>query len=142
MVLSSIMKQTCTERGCKVYLSPHVLTEPYIANALSQNRIKLCHAILNNCVTPIVRSAIMKHTCTLAFTRYSFRSRPLYKNQHYIWKKIPMCWHPSPPLHRLHYCAIQCFPPITLCCNTCHTILAMTISCKGQHAWNADARYI
>jgi len=42
----------------------------------------------------------------LAFTRYSFSSRPLYKNQYYYSQIPPWFGHPTRPLHRPHYCAI------------------------------------
>jgi len=69
----------------------------------------------------------------LAFARDSFSSRPLYKNQCYYSQTPTSCGSPLPPHHRLHCCAIQCFPPTILNCNTCHTILRMAISCEGQH---------
>jgi len=68
----------------------------------------------------------------LAFTSYSFSSRPLYENQYYYSQAPPLFGHPTPPLHPPHYCTKQCSPPTILYCNACHTILVMAISCKGQ----------
>jgi len=69
---------------------------------------------------------------SLTFTRHSFSSRPLYKNQYYDLQTPPSFGHPSRPPHRPRYCAIQCVPPTIFYCNACHTILVMAISCKGQ----------
>jgi len=66
----------------------------------------------------------------LAFTRYCF-VRDLCPRVKTIICKHPPCLG-TPPHHRPHYCAIYCFLPTILYCNTCCTILAMTISCKGQ----------
>jgi len=68
----------------------------------------------------------------LAFTRYSFSSRPLYTKQYYYSRTPPLFGHPTLPLNCQHYCAIQCFPPTIIYCNTCNTRLVMAISCKGQ----------
>jgi len=65
----------------------------------------------------------------LAFTRYSFGSRPLYTNQYYHLQTAPLFGHTTPTRHCPHYCAIQCFPPTILYCNTCHTTLVTAISC-------------
>jgi len=70
----------------------------------------------------------------LTCTRYSLSSRPLYKNQYYYELTPPLFGHPTPSLLRPHYCAILYFLPTVLCCNTCHTIMVMAISCKGQAA--------
>jgi len=75
----------------------------------------------------------MNQLTVLAITRYLFSPRPLYKIQCYYSQTPSLFGHPNHPLHRLHYCAIQCRPPAILYCNTCHTILVMAISCKGQH---------
>jgi len=73
-------------------------------------------------------------TCTLRIGLYKIfvsfedfvqESIPLFAN-------TPLVWAPHPPLHRPHDCAIQCFPPTILYCNTCHTILVMAKSCKCQ----------
>jgi len=64
-------------------------------------------------------------------TRYSFCSRPLYRNQYYDLQTPPLFGH-SPPLHRPHYCAMLCFPLTILICNTCHTLLVMAVSCEGH----------
>jgi len=42
----------------------------------------------------------------LTFTRHSFGSRPLYKNQCYYSQTPPSRGHPTRPLHRPHRCAI------------------------------------
>ena len=65
-------------------------------------------------------------------TRYCFVSGLLSTNQYYSLRTLPLFRHPPPPCHRLHYCAVQCFPPTPRYCNIYHTILAMAISCKGQ----------
>jgi len=53
-------------------------------------------------------------------------------NQRYSLQTPPLFGHPTPPLHCTHYCAIYCFPSTPLHCNIYHTILLMTISCKGR----------
>jgi len=73
-----------------------------------------------------------RNRSALAFTGYSFSSRPLYKNRYYHSQTPLSGGHPTRLLHHPRYCAIQCFPPTILYCNTCHTLLAMAISCKGQ----------
>ena len=49
-----------------------------------------------------------------ALIRYSFSSRPLYKNQYYYVQTPPLFGHPTPLLHHPHYCAIQCVRPTIL----------------------------
>jgi len=82
--------------------------------------------------THTLASPLTKSTHRSAFTRYSFSSRPLYKIQYYYSQTLPSFGHPTRPRHRPRDCAIQCFPPTILYCNTCPTILATAISCKGQ----------
>ena len=55
-----------------------------------------------------------------------------YQNQYYYSQTLPLFGHPTPSLHRIHYCAIQCFPSTILYYSACHTILVVAISCKGQ----------
>jgi len=68
----------------------------------------------------------------VAFTRDSFSSRLLYKKSILLFTNTPLFGHPNHPLHHPHDCAIQCFPPTILYCNSCHAILVMAISCNGQ----------
>jgi len=69
----------------------------------------------------------------LAFTRYSFSLRPLYKNQYYYSQAPPLFGHNHSPPFTTHTIAQYSAPPPTILhCNTCHTILAMAISSKGQ----------
>jgi len=59
--------------------------------------------------------------------------RGLCTRSNTIIRNRPLCLGTAlPPLYRLHDCARHCCPPIILSSNTCHTILAMAISCKGQ----------
>ena len=67
-----------------------------------------------------------------AFTRDSFSSRPVYKNQYYYSQTPSLFGHPPPPLHHLHDCGIHRFPPTILHCNACHTVLVTAISFKDQ----------
>jgi len=66
----------------------------------------------------------------LAFTRYSFSLRHLYKNQYYYPQIPPLFGHPPPSSPTLLRNIVS--PPTILYCNTCHTILGMAILCKGQ----------
>jgi len=51
---------------------------------------------------------------------------------------VPLVGRPTSFLYRPHDCAIYCFPPTPLFCNTHHTILTMEISCKGQSVYRHD----
>jgi len=59
-------------------------------------------------------------------------ARDLVQESMLLFANTPFVWAPHPPLHRLHFCAIQRFPPTILHRNTCRTVLVMAISCKGQ----------
>jgi len=61
--------------------------------------------------------------------------RGLCTRSNTIIRNHPICLGtPHPPLYRLRYCARHCCSPTILFCNTCHTILALAISRKGQAA--------
>jgi len=78
----------------------------------------------------------------LAFTRDSFSSRPLCENQYYDSQTSPLCGHPTRPLHRPHYCGIQCFPLTLPYCNTCHTIFGLNRFEMKQYLVKAIYIYI
>jgi len=68
----------------------------------------------------------------LVFTRDSLSLWPVCRNQYYDLQTPLLFRHSTSPLHRLQCCAVQCFPPTICNNNTCHTILVMAISIKGQ----------
>jgi len=116
------------------------ISSPPIVTAASYGLVRTVAALLDVGTLPSARNsdgetalhAAIEQPEVLAFTRYSFSSRPLYTNQYYHLQTAPLFGHTTTTLHCPHYCAIQCFPPTILYCNTCHTTLVIAISCKGQ----------
>ena len=81
-------------------------------NTRTQNERGATTALLDvtgarlHCLCARCARAIRRDCYSLAVTRYSFSSRPLYENQYYYSQTPPLFGHPTPPLHRRHYCAI------------------------------------
>ena len=69
---------------------------------------------------------------TLAYTRYCLVSGPLCTDRYYSLRTHPLFRQPTPPRHRPHYCAIQCFPPNPRYCNIYHTILEWQYRVKAN----------
>jgi len=71
---------------------------------------------------------------TSAFTRYSFYFEAFVHTPIIVCVNTPFVWAPHPPPLSPTRLRNILFPPDPVRCNVCHTILVMSISCKGQAA--------